>query len=1076
MNEIVHTLSDTVLRYLVVGSVAALVLVLLALAFLKAARIRTPVYRHMVWLYCLIGIVGLPLIWLYGPKLTLAILPARAETHAALASPLAGPEMEESFSDARLTPARPLATGTPSARQEPILSWKTATAAVWLLGFSIMLTRLAVGWLRLRRICRSALPLQRSECPVGWASPKLRLCLTPQLQGPVCFGVFRPIILLPQDMYRGGSRENLRMVLTHELAHIERRDCWANLFQRIVEAVYFFHPLVWLASRQLTQEREEICDNHVLAEGVSADDYTTLLSHLGTQAVHTPYLQTVALFEGQLLARIRSLLDPARSRQTKLPWRVAAVCTVAALAGFLVFGSVRLAAQPSDRAAGASPGSPLSSSASAEQKPVQSLSTTGANSEKPEQPPFAARTFNSKLAFRVSVRETYTAAGWRHVGDTPSVAPLQIPPCWCWLVLPRGPVEDWGELAREMSLNKVPALALSSCTDSDLKHLADLKDLRQLGLARTSITDAGLEHLKGLTELETLNLQATNITDVGLTHVKNLIGLRDLNLGGTQITDAGLQQLRALTKLEVLNLVQTRITGAGLAHLKGLTGLHDLWLTNTRVTDAGLEHLKGLTGLRTLQLGGTQVVGQGLVHLQSLTGLEYLGLDRCPVTDANLVHIRGLTRLTHLSLVYTQITDAGLALIENLTALKELQLQKTQITDAGLERLNGFAALETLGLEETKITDAGPEHLRGLKGLRRLWLDQTQIGDKGLERLRVLPGLQELSISGTQITDAGLEHLQSLKGLRRLWLDNTQIGDKGLEHLKGLTELTMLEIPGTRVTDAGLEHLKGVTKLEGLYLTRTAVTDAGLKHLQGLTSLRTLGVIETHVTEAGAQQLKQSLPQLAVYREQEQATALSADKPAQPVSAGATLVFEDNFDNGLSKHWKFQDLKDAKGVTAPGHAAENGQLRLSHAKAVLDVNDLTDYVVRARFCIKESLPGGNGGFGIEMRVAPSLSGVKNTDYYDLVLDHDMSGLRLAYLYVDAGKAQHPAMLRFASCKVVLGQWYTLEFEVRGQQLRGYLDGKLLMEATDERLTKGRTRLSGVNATVLVDDFSVYQLP
>ena len=55
MNEFVQTLTDGVLRHLVVGSAAALVLVLLAWAFLKAGRIRTPVYRHMVWLYVVPG-------------------------------------------------------------------------------------------------------------------------------------------------------------------------------------------------------------------------------------------------------------------------------------------------------------------------------------------------------------------------------------------------------------------------------------------------------------------------------------------------------------------------------------------------------------------------------------------------------------------------------------------------------------------------------------------------------------------------------------------------------------------------------------------------------------------------------------------------------------------------------------------------------------------------------------------------------------------------------------------------------------------------------------------------------------
>jgi hypothetical protein len=289
--------------------------------------------------------------------------------------------------------------------------------------------------------------------------------------------------------------------------------------------------------------------------------------------------------------------------------------------------------------------------------------------------------------------------------------------------------------------------------------------------------------------------------------------------------------------------------------------------------------------------------------------------------------------------------------------------------------------------------------------------------------------------------------------------------------------LTMLQMPGTRVTDAGLEHLKGLTKLHGLYLGQTRITDAGLKHLEGLTGLRDLGLLETQVTDAAVQQLKQSLPTTTIWTDKAQSTAQGTEKPAQPISAGATPIFTDNFDNGPAKQWRFSDLNGAKELSAPGHAVENGQLRLSHAKALLDVNDLTDYVARARFCIKEAVRGTHGGFGIETRVTPSLSGVKDTDYYDLVLigDSDL-GLWLALSYWGVPGTQQHDRLRFTRCEVVRDQWYTLEFEVRGQQLRGYLDGKLLVEATDERLTKGPIRLSGVNATVLVDDFGVYRLP
>ncbi len=181
---------------------------------------------------------------------------------------------------------------TIGAQPRPI-RWRTAGAGAWLAGVAFMLIRLAVGWYRLRRICLAATPASERQARHNLDGHRLPVRLTRQLHGPVCFGLFRPVVLLPEEMYEGGTPESLRMVLTHELAHLERRDAWVNLFQRLVEAVYFFHPFVWWASRQLTQQREQICDNYVLAEGVSPADYTTLLSQIGEQAVwrgiHRPW-------------------------------------------------------------------------------------------------------------------------------------------------------------------------------------------------------------------------------------------------------------------------------------------------------------------------------------------------------------------------------------------------------------------------------------------------------------------------------------------------------------------------------------------------------------------------------------------------------------------------------------------------------------------------------------------------------------------------------------------------------------------------------------------------------------------
>jgi hypothetical protein len=131
----------------------------------------------------------------------------------------------------------------------------------------------------------------------------------------------------------------------HELAHIERRDCVANLFQRIIEAVFFFHPLVWYASSQLTQQREQICDNYVIEKGARIMDYTKFLSRIAETGLEKTRLRTVALFEGRLLSRIDLLLDPGHSQKTRLSGGAALISALTLLVCFLALGTVRLEAK-----------------------------------------------------------------------------------------------------------------------------------------------------------------------------------------------------------------------------------------------------------------------------------------------------------------------------------------------------------------------------------------------------------------------------------------------------------------------------------------------------------------------------------------------------------------------------------------------------------------------------------------------------------------------------------------------------------------------------------------------------------
>jgi beta-lactamase regulating signal transducer with metallopeptidase domain/Tol biopolymer transport system component len=200
----------------------------------------------------------------------------------------------------------------------------------------------------------------------------------------------------------------------------------------------------------------------------------------------------------------------------------------------------------------------------------------------------------------------------------------------------------------------------------------------------------------------------------------------------------------------------------------------------------------------------------------------------------------------------------------------------------------------------------------------------------------------------------------------------------------------------------------------------------------------------------------------------------NATPQAEPI---AGPVFTDNFDNGPSKHWRFQDLPDV-GFGPGRHAVENGELLLAHARACLDGIDWTDYIVTVRVCMKESVASGEGLFGIAVRTTPS-DFTSGRDRYGMAVVSSNNipqslWLGIAYYYPSHTLGIGP--LSESPCSLVRDRWYTLELEVRGQKLRGYLDGKLLIEATDGRLQKGGVWLTANKARVLFDDFCVRQLP
>ena len=158
---------------------------------------------------------------------------------------------------------------------------------------------------------------------------------------PMTWGFRNPVVLLPREA-RQWSFLRLRDVLTHELAHIKRNDYMTQLVSRYACAVYWFNPLVWLAARQLRQERERACDDTVLNAGTKPSEYAHHLLEIARslKASNSTAFATVAMARpSQLTGRLLDVLDDTRSRRavtgaaSKTSWAVAALL-VLPLAGW----------------------------------------------------------------------------------------------------------------------------------------------------------------------------------------------------------------------------------------------------------------------------------------------------------------------------------------------------------------------------------------------------------------------------------------------------------------------------------------------------------------------------------------------------------------------------------------------------------------------------------------------------------------------------------------------------------------------------------------------------------------------
>ena len=160
---------------------------------------------------------------------------------------------------------------------------------------------------------RETLARDRSSRPIT-------LCTSDRVQVPTAIGLMKPAVILPSWVMQELSAEDLNQILLHELAHLRRWDDWTNLAQKLVKALFFFHPAVWWIEKQVSLEREMACDDAVVAETASPRAYAECLAHLAEKTLLQRSLVDRNLVQRNLAERSAALVQAAlgRIRQTSL--------------------------------------------------------------------------------------------------------------------------------------------------------------------------------------------------------------------------------------------------------------------------------------------------------------------------------------------------------------------------------------------------------------------------------------------------------------------------------------------------------------------------------------------------------------------------------------------------------------------------------------------------------------------------------------------------------------------------------------------------------------------------------------
>jgi len=194
---------------------------------------------------------------------------------------------------------------------------------VWLCGTGAVLLVWGVSWWRIKatlrraervEVGREAELLGRVEAAMG-KRRRLPLMLSREQMEPGVFGVIRTVLIWPEGLSERLDDDHIEAILAHERMHVRRWDNLTAAMHMAVEAAFWFHPMVWWMERRMVEEREQACDEAVVAMGSRPGVYAESLLKVCRFCIESPLVCVAGVTGADLTQRVRKIMTESVARR-----------------------------------------------------------------------------------------------------------------------------------------------------------------------------------------------------------------------------------------------------------------------------------------------------------------------------------------------------------------------------------------------------------------------------------------------------------------------------------------------------------------------------------------------------------------------------------------------------------------------------------------------------------------------------------------------------------------------------------------------------------------------------------------